>query len=154
MHYYDNGQLKLKIQVKNGTPDGLAESYYEDGKIRYKEYFNEGRLLNGISFSKGGQRNTYEMNPTVPFPSGGHDKFYQYIEKNNELKSDTLDKMVVVRFDVHETGKLSNFRLLQSIGDPYDEYAIELISSGPSWYPARSHGLEEISTYTEVSVEF
>ncbi len=154
LHYYSNGQLGLSITVQDGKPHGLSESYYSDGRIKYKEYFNHGKFISGTSFSKEGQLNTYEMHPTAPIPVGGYNKFYQYLEQNNHLKSDSIDELVVVRFDIHKTGKLHNFRLLKRSGEPYDSYAVELISNGPLWNPARSHGLMEINTFMEVGVEF
>ena len=40
--YYDNGQLMVKANYKEGEPHGLAEVYYDDGQLRAKANYKHG----------------------------------------------------------------------------------------------------------------
>ena len=40
--YYENGQLKYKENYKDGKLDGLRESYYENGQLRMKANYKDG----------------------------------------------------------------------------------------------------------------
>jgi len=39
---YDNGQLKRKINYKDGKEDGLYEEYYENGQLQFKINYKDG----------------------------------------------------------------------------------------------------------------
>ena len=41
--YYENGQVKEKINYKNGKPDGLEEWYYENGQLERKVNYKDGK---------------------------------------------------------------------------------------------------------------
>lgn len=41
--YYENGQLKHQVILKNGKYDGLAIYYFESGKVQSKVYWKDGR---------------------------------------------------------------------------------------------------------------
>lgn len=62
--YYENGQLKYKVNYKNGKEDGPFECYhkngqlesigvYKDGKLYnvYKEYDEDGKLVKSATYS-------------------------------------------------------------------------------------------------------
>ncbi|SVC62720.1 uncharacterized protein METZ01_LOCUS315574, partial [marine metagenome] len=40
--FYDNGQLELRRNYKNGKEDGLFEGFYENGQLHQKGNFNNG----------------------------------------------------------------------------------------------------------------
>lgn len=53
--YYDNGQIKEKVSLKNGKPHGMFCTYYENGRLESKCYFNEGlRQGKGIFYYPNG----------------------------------------------------------------------------------------------------
>ncbi len=48
VNYYSDGQLKGKINYKDGKKDGLHESFYTVGKLRFKKNYKDGKL-HGLS---------------------------------------------------------------------------------------------------------
>ena len=40
--HHDNGQLKEKVNFKDGIPNGLAETYYENGQLKVKGNYKDG----------------------------------------------------------------------------------------------------------------
>ena len=68
-------------------------------------------------------------------PEGGWSAFDTYVEKNKiyPAENSNLTGEVIVSFQVNNQGKLSNFKVLQSLAKGYDEEAIRLIREGPKW---------------------
>jgi membrane associated rhomboid family serine protease/antitoxin component YwqK of YwqJK toxin-antitoxin module len=153
VYYYPNGEIRYKRAIKDGLNHGFIESYYENGDLRYKELHENGELIKGVSYAEATE-NTYDVSVYIPFPEGGFESFYKYIQKENKLKSDSVDGNVVIAFDVHYTGRIFNIRFLKRLQKEYDDYAKELLLNGPKWNPARAHGIKEISAYAEISVGF
>ena len=42
----ENGQLKAKVNYKEGIKDGLWELYYENGQLEEKTNYKDGELIN------------------------------------------------------------------------------------------------------------
>ena len=66
--YYENGQVKGKINYKNGKPDGFFEHYYENGQLNIKgnqkdgepdglweSYYDNGQLMIKVNYNKDGK---------------------------------------------------------------------------------------------------
>ena len=43
--YYENGQLKQKTNYKDDKRDGLYEEYYENGQLKLKQNYKDGELI-------------------------------------------------------------------------------------------------------------
>ncbi len=153
LYKYPNGEVRYKRNILNGLNHGFIESYYENGDLRFKEYHENGELIRGVSyFNK--TKNTYDRSIYMPYPKGGFKSFYEYIEKENKLKSDSIEKNIVMRFDVHYSGRIHNIRFLKGYNEKHNQYAKELLLNGPKWVPARNHGLFETSAIAEVKINF
>ena len=153
IYKYPNGKISYRRKIQDGLTHGFIESFYENGNLRFREYHENGELIKGVSFFNQ-TKNTYDASVYVPYPEGGYDAFYEYIDKENKMRSDSIQEVVVMRFDVHYTGKVNNIRFLRRFRKDYDEYARELLLNGPAWIPARSHGLYEINSFAEVTIIF
>ena len=68
-------------------------------------------------------------------PQGGWIAFDDYVEKNKVYPAEdsNLAGEVIVSFAVNNQGRLSNFKIVQSLAKGYDEEAIRLIKEGPKW---------------------
>lgn len=153
LYKYSNGVISYKRKIVDGLNHGFIESYYNDGNLRFKEYHENGELIKGFSyFNK--TENTYDGSVYIPYPEGGFESFYNYVERENKLKSDSINEMVVMRFDIHHTGRLHNIRFIRRFDEKHNQYAKELLLNGPKWIPARSHGLIEISSFAKVTINF
>ncbi len=153
LYYYPNGVVSYKRSIVDGLNHGFIEAYYENGDLQFKEYHEKGHLIKGVSYFNNTE-NTYDGSINIPYPEGGYEAFYDYIEKENKLKSDSINETVVLRFDVHYSGRIHDIRFLKRYDETYNRYARELLLNGPDWIPARSHGLFETSSFVEVTVNF
>jgi len=153
LYKYPNGIVRYKRNIVDGLNHGFIESYYENGDLRFKEYHEKGELIRGFSYFDKSE-NTYDASVYVPYPEGGYESFYNYIEEENILKSDSIEEVVIIRFDVHHTGRIHNLRFLKRYEEEYNQYAKELLMEGPDWVPAKSHGLFDISSIAEVTFRF
>ena len=67
-------------------------------------------------------------------PEYGWLEYHQYLDKNKKLPQDNLlTGNVVVSFLVDKKGRLSDFKVEESLRNDYDEEAVRLIKAGPSW---------------------
>ena len=53
--YYESGNLKYEAQGRSGKPDGMAYTYYENGKVLYQDSYEYGRLMLRKTFRPTGQ---------------------------------------------------------------------------------------------------
>lgn len=70
-------------------------------------------------------------------PKGGFVKFEEYVRKNLRYPAAALENgvkgVVIVEFSVDKNGKLSDFKVVQSLGYGCDEEAVRLLKEGPKW---------------------
>lgn len=151
---FDNGLLDFRRSVKDGVSDGFVESYYPNGKLRFKEYYEYGDFISGLAYSPDGGKHTYDVSGLIPFPKGGLEKFYDYVHEKNLLVTDTAELTVHLRFDVRHTGEIVNIRFLRRSGEPYDSFSKQLLLDGPAWEPAMRQGYIPMNSYGEVIVNF
>ncbi|MGB3469007.1 MAG: rhomboid family intramembrane serine protease [Cyclobacteriaceae bacterium] len=153
VYRYPGGQISYIRTIRDGLTVGFKEAYYENGDLSYKEYYERGELLKGIAYD-GNLESTYDRGTYMPVPNGGLEKFYQYLDEKNKLRSDSIDADVVLRFDVHRSGKITNIRYLKRYEAPYDRYAKTLLLEGPQWLPAKIRGIEPTDSYAEITIRF
>lgn len=91
------------------------------------------------------------------FP-GGNSAFKIFV-RDNMTKIKTLPKpnkyknSVRVEFEVDTLGNITNGKLLNSLGAPFDQEALRLVDSMPKWIPA-SNGRTKIQDTRRVSISF
>ena len=84
---------------------------------------------------------TWKYNPSEhpAQPSVSPDEYLEYLQKNLNKPKQAIDKQivgeVVVEFKVNKEGKLSDFKVIKSLGYGCDEEAIRVIVEGPTWLP-------------------
>ena len=81
--YYENGQVKGKGTARNGKPEGLIEMYYENGQVKSKGTFKDGKPEGLIEeYYENGQvksKGTYKDG----IPEGLIEEYYE----NGQVKS-------------------------------------------------------------------
>lgn len=152
--YHLNGMVKSRRPVTNGMHHGMAEGFYPDGTLHFREFYEDGQLIRGIAIDSTGMRHAYDGGHYLAIPEGGRMAYAEYLEENNQMKSDTTDGPAIVRFDVYEDGRTGSFRILKSAGLPLDQEAIRLVKEGPAWSPALEHGYLPKMAVEEVVVHF
>jgi TonB family protein len=89
----------------------------------------------GVETAKKSDREAPKFMVQEAEPQGGWIAFDDYVEKNKVYPAEdsNLAGEVIVTFQVNNQGRLSNFKIVQSLAKGYDEEAIRLIKEGPKW---------------------
>jgi TonB family protein len=89
---------------------------------------------------------TWKYNPSEHSaqPTVSPDDYLEYLQKNLKKPKQAIDNQIVgnvtVEFKVSKEGKLSDFKIIKSLGYGCDEEAIRVIKDGPSWMSKVSGG--------------
>ena len=82
--FYENGNLRNKVNYKDAEPKGLIEWYYENGQLEKKGNYKEGLREDGLweFYYKNGQ-----LLEKGNFKDGRKDGTWEYFYKNGQLSS-------------------------------------------------------------------
>jgi protein TonB len=77
-------------------------------------------------------------------PKGGYEAFYRYLSRNVRYplaaKQAGIEGRLSVQCVVNTDGTLTDFRLLNSLGNGCDEEALRVLKAALPWIPARQNG--------------
>ncbi len=85
-----------------------------------------------------------------PQPEGGFDALEKYVDTHRqypEAATHGLEGTVHLQFTVEPGGELSNFKVLESPGDPLSREAIRLLQNGPAWELPEGRSTPMLATY-------
>ncbi len=143
--------------VKNGKRDGICTGSKNNGKWQYKEQYQEGNLLSGSMTDDKGQTTTYQSRMTMPQYKGGLKAFYRYLGAKIIYPSDEREKniqgTVVIGFVVEKDGKLSDFKILNSVSSGLDNEALRVMRNSSLWIPATEFG-RNVRVYYQIPISF
>jgi len=90
-------------------------------------------------------------------PEGGMKAYKKYLEDNLQYPAQAIENKVegsvTVRFEISETGVISDLRVTKGLGYGCDEEAIRLIREGPKW-TAPKKGNDYVKGKVKVRVKF
>lgn len=140
--YYGSNKKWIQMRFNDGLPDGKLTSYYPDGKVKRKESYTNGELSDSKCYAENGDEVEY-------YPLFLKEEFQEdvmtYIGRElrypAEAKKQKLEGKVVVRFDISETGMVSDVEVVRSAGADFDQEAVRLISHMPPWTPLYVDGI-------------
>lgn len=72
-------------------------------------------------------------------PRDGKDAFFKYVYEKIKCPAQKTEAEFLVEFNVNVDGKLSDFKVLKSIGDECDNELIRVINDGPTWIPSKQN---------------
>ncbi|MEN9337070.1 MAG: hypothetical protein RLZZ500_2057 [Bacteroidota bacterium] len=117
----------------------------------YEEFYEQGKLIKGVTTTKEGEKLSYEAAEIQPEPIKGINHFYKYISSNFEPTNEALKKKVkgtiILSFVVEKTGYISDVRVNNSLGYGLDEEAVRLLNSYPKWKPGLQKGIPVRTSY-------
>jgi len=85
---------------------------------------------------------TDPVEPSPSFP-GGQKALNRFLARNLKWPSDEYDDTtgkVVIGFVVEKDGRLTNFKVLRSLGGKFDAEALRVLRKSPKWIPAGQNG--------------
>ncbi len=93
---------------------------------------------------------------SAKFP-GGTAKMYEFIQKNLKYpqiaKETNTQGTVYLQFVVHETGKISDVKVMRGIGAGCDQEASRVVKAMPNWIPAKQRN-QPVAMYFTLPIKF
>lgn len=144
----EKGQFKLENSLL-GNKINLVAPNFEDTEIRINRNSEEPLLIRpkGELIFIDLKRNKtwkYNLSEHSAQPTVSPDDYLKYLQKNLKKSKQAIDNQIVgnvtVEFKVNKEGKLSDFKIIKSLGYGCDEEAIRVIKEGPVWMSKVSGG--------------
>lgn len=151
---HPNGVVAVSGEYRHGRKEGVWYGWYDTGEMHFEETFNQGRLVAGKSRSPDGQTFVYDESSLYPLPEGGAARYQAYLKDAvKKLKLDQLGH-VKLSFRVTARGTIADVSVDQGATKELEAKAIEIVTNGPRWLPAREHGYKRVESRAEVQVNF
>ncbi len=154
---YKNGELWLEINYLNDKYNGSFTSFYRNGRVKRKDYFEKGEFKIGNCYDKNGNDTLYYPFRIEPVFKGGEEKMYKYLSENvnypYEAKKYGVEGKVIVKFYVNEKGKIVNTTVISKTPEILNESAIKCVLSMPNWVPGLQDG-EVVPVYYTIPIVF
>ncbi len=143
-----NGRFNINNSLINNKLNLIAPNF-ENTEIRVINGESEPLFIRPkaeLIFIDLKRNKTWKYNPSEHSaqPTISPDDYLEYLKKNLKKPKQATDNQIVgnvtVEFKVNREGKLSDFKIIKSLGNGCDEEAIRVIKEGPSWMPKVSGG--------------
>lgn len=89
---------------------------------------------------------------TEAAPVNGMDHLYTYLYESilypEELRKDSVEGVVIVKFSVESDSSIAHVTIVQSLGEKFDQEAIRVIHNMPPWKPAFRNGIPLEQSFT------
>lgn len=150
--WYESGKLCLNEKYVNGEQHDTLTVYFETGAIRRREIYNEGIMVSGKVYNESGQEKEYFPRYQFPVFPGGEEAMLKYLSRNIKYPKTTrkakAQGLVIIIFDVDETGSLSEYTILKNLHPDADAEALRVIKNMPVWKPGLLEGEPVAVRYT------
>ena len=144
----EKGQFKIADSLL-GNKINLVAPNFENTEININKNAGEPLIIPlkaELIFIDLKNNKTWKYNPSEHSaqPTISPNDYLKYLKKNLKKPKQAIDNQIVgnvtVEFNVNKEGKLSDFKIIESLGYGCDEEAIRIIKEGPSWMPKVSGG--------------
>lgn len=137
--FYENGNLLGKGKIRNGQPHQLWSYISSNGRPLMDVLFYEGDPISATCYNDAGEaykENCYfKADPMFP---GGNEAWTQYILQHLKypVGGNGLSGVVKMKFEIDTKGRLGNFDVLATPGEPFTNAVKKLLEDSPTWLPA------------------
>jgi TonB family protein len=141
---YVDGQLADERVYTNGELSGQHSTYWDNGRIRRKDLYENGKFIRGNCYGfNGGDTTWFPYESFSKFP-GGTDSLRRFIMKNFKYPPDAkhgrIQGTVKVKFMITQDGSVDFIEVINSVHPLLDREALRLVSLMPKWIPAMQEG--------------
>lgn len=166
----NNSSLHLIITVDGNelTPDANGDFEYNGKKYsinslsnmpsEYVESMEVNRQESTITVNLKGKDSPKKIVGKLPEFPGGEKALFNYIIENIKYPENALQDgethRVVVSFNISNTGKVGDAKIIRSQGELFDAEAIRIISTLPDFEPAINENGEKVSTTYTLPISF
>lgn len=162
-----NGKGVIRVLHENGIPadsgrylGGLKEGdwvgYYVTGHRYYKERYESGKLIFGMSLSPQGETFYYNKTEQKAGPPD-QGKYKEYLTGRlrypEPAKVRGIEGIVLVNAKIDETGTIQKAYPVNRLGFGTEEEAVRLVKEGPRFIPASKRG-QSVEDEVTIEVEF
>jgi len=155
-HFYyreETGILKGTSCFKNGKKDGPSFGFNDRGDIMWTTTYDKGKFVSETKFSG------YDPDADADsyYPHIASATWQKFLVRNFRYPQEALDKniqgKVVISFIVSADGRLSDFKVEESVHPDMDAEAIRVLKACPDWQPAMRDG-KKVSMRTDMPFVF
>jgi hypothetical protein len=138
-----------KGELKKGYKNGLWEGTLNKSKFSYKETYNDGKLISGITTDTNGNTYPYTELEIKPEPKKGMEDFYNFIAYNYRTpKNQKLNGKVYISFLVDLDGKIIEPKVVRDLGHDTGAEAIRVVTTYEGFVPAEQRGIKTRCSFT------
>lgn len=138
---YITAQGNLKDGKYNGEWNGEIRS---DDILRYKEIYEDGKLLSGESVDKQGNHYSYTESEVKPAFKDGIKNFYIYVIRSvrypPQLAMKRIRGVAQISFIVLPNGKVSDAHAINDVHPALAAEVIRVLKGAKGWIPGRRKG--------------
>ena len=138
-NFYETGKMT------NGLKHGIWEGNIKSLNINYKENYENGTLLFGVTTDSQNIKYEYTSESTMPGPKKGLKNFYQFFGANFKISKEAriynVTGNMTLNFNIEGDGSIAEIKVTNGLGYGLDEEAIRVIKSYKGWEPAKSRGI-------------
>jgi TonB family protein len=141
----NNDKTFEKGKLKDGFKDGVWEGVNSYAHCQYTDTYKNGKFISGISIDSTGSQHQYNSLELRPLPKKGIQHFYNHIGKNfiktKEAVSNKISGKIFVTFIIDKDGKITDPKIIKSLGYGLDEEAVRVITNYENWIPGQQRGV-------------
>jgi len=157
MEWFEDGQLLMETNYRNGEFDGTLKTYWPDGTLKRHDEYANGKLLNGKAYDRTGKEAVYCMYREMPQFPGGTSAMMDFIIKTvrypKKARRKGIQGKVFVKFVVNGDGSLSDFTIIKGVSPELDAEALRAVKAMPRWSPGKEEG-EPVNVYFNLPINF
>ena len=124
--------------------NGLWTAYRKDSSLYFKETYDKGKLVSGISYDSAGYEYEYSQVMIQPQPKGGMKNFYTYIGQKlrypTDARSAFAEGKVLVQLIIDQNGKLAGQEIMSSPHPLLSKEASRVIKKFDDWQAGQLRG--------------
>lgn len=154
---FKNGKLWVEINYLHDKYEGRLTSFHSNGKIKRKEYYENGNFKSGNCFTKYGKDTLYYPFKIDPKFKGGEEEMYKFLSGNiiypEEARKNKIEGKVIVRFYINVNGEIKDPVVISNTPEILNRSALRCLSFMPNWTSGLKDG-EPVNIYFSIPFLF
>ncbi|SFP87811.1 energy transducer TonB [Hymenobacter arizonensis] len=156
--FYDNGNVRTKIDFVGNKRQGELLVYYPEGKLKRKETYEADQRKTGECFAPDGSVVAYFPYEVMPsYKGGGTEAFVRAIQMNVRYPAEALRAQtqgrVFVAFTVAASGQVENIKIVKGVSDALDAATIAAVKKLTGVTPGKVDG-EPVAVHLTVPITY
>ena len=141
--WYEIGQIHIEGNYTKKKKDGYFFSYWENGKLKRKDLYEKGNLIDGKCWNIDGDEIEYydfEIKPEFP---GGREALALCLKDNVSyvnISSTSKGQNIKISFYIDTDGSIVDVNVIKGVDPITDNEAKKIIQNMPKWKPAIQDG--------------